>query len=69
MRNLTAHQLSFIRQMRNKGITDELEMAHRMLVLDDALYLEDHETKTWSGWNIREVAEAVKHLPTSLTNE
>ncbi len=63
MRSLTSAQLSFINQYARQGITDELEIAHRMLALDDLLYLESHETKTWEGWSIRQVSEAVKsHL-------
>ena len=56
---MTNDQLCCVRQALRKGISDKYEAAHYMLKLDDSLYLQSDEVKTWEGMSFLEVASAI----------
>ena len=59
MRQLTKDQLCCVQQALRKGISDKYEAAHYMLKLDDSLYLQSDEVKTWKDMSFLEIASAI----------
>ncbi|MDC0303032.1 hypothetical protein OAL13_00245 [bacterium] len=56
---MTKDQLCCVQQALRKGISDKYEAAHYMLNLDDSLYLQSDEVKTWEGMSFLEVVSAI----------